>query len=97
MIVFDSSLEHQHSSVRKFAQRWFGPYVVTEVHNNGTYSLRELDGTFIRIPVAGKRIKVFRRRDGQTYNEDIEASLLQQQDEGDQQSLVQGEDEEIDD
>ena len=27
MFVFDNTLEHQHTTVRKFAQRWFGPYV----------------------------------------------------------------------
>ena len=32
-----------------------------KVHLNGTYSLRELDGASLRVPVAGKRIKVFRR------------------------------------
>ena len=62
VLVFDSSLEHQHSTLRKFARRWFGPYVVVTVHDNATYSLRELDGTLLRIPVAGKRIKTFRRR-----------------------------------
>lgn len=61
VLVFDSTLEHQHSTVRKFARRWIGPYVVTKVHLNGTYSLRELDGTSLRVPMAGKRIKVFRR------------------------------------
>jgi hypothetical protein len=54
VLVFDSSLENQHSTVRKFAKRWFGPYVVIKVHSNGTYSLRELDWTLLRIPVAEK-------------------------------------------
>ena len=71
VIVFDSSLEHQHSTIRKFARRWFGPYVVVEVHKNGTYTLRELDGTHFKVPVAGKRIKAFRRRDGRFRLEDI--------------------------
>ena len=71
VLVFDSTLEHQHSTVRKFAKRWFGPYVVMKVHTNGTYSLRELDGTSLRIPVAGKRIKAF-RRSGRYHYEDLE-------------------------
>jgi hypothetical protein len=75
VLVFDSSLENQHSTVRKFARRWFGPYVVIKVHSNGTYSLRELDGIFLRIPIAGKRVKVFKRRDGRFYNEEL-AELL---------------------
>ena len=82
VLVFDSTLEHQHSTVRKFSKRWFGPYVVVKVHNNGTYSLCELDGTSIRVPVAGKRIKVFRRRDERFHNEDLDDFLLpNQQDE----------------
>jgi len=70
VLVFNSSLEHQHSTVRKFARRWFGPYVVITVHDNATYSLRELDGTRLKIPVAGKRIKVFKKRDGRFTQHD---------------------------
>ncbi|KAL3687707.1 hypothetical protein R1sor_014016 [Riccia sorocarpa] len=64
VLVYDSSLENQHSTVRKFSRRWFGPYVVLAVHDNATYSLRELDGTRLRIAVAGKRLKLFKKRDG---------------------------------
>ena len=49
--------------MRKFSKRWFGPYVVKHVHGNATYSLFELDGTDVKIPIAGKRIKVFRKRE----------------------------------
>jgi hypothetical protein len=78
VLVFDSSLEHQHSAKKKFSRRWFGPYVVTNVHKNGTYSLRELDGTLLRTPIAGKRIKAFKRRDGSFLTEDVEELLYQQ-------------------
>ena len=47
--------------MRKFARRWFGPYVVTSANDNGTYHLAELDGTRIVVPVAGKRIKAFKK------------------------------------
>ena len=47
-MVFDSSLEHQHSTLKKFSRRWFGPYVVVATHDNATYSLRELDGTMLK-------------------------------------------------
>ena len=80
MLVFDSSLDHQHSTVRKFARRWFGPYVVVEVHENGTYTLRELDGTQLRIPVAGKRIKAFKRRDGRYSIETTNPSQVEDAD-----------------
>ena len=36
--------------------------MVTSVNDNGTYHLVELDGTQIATPVAGKRIKAFKRR-----------------------------------
>lgn len=80
VLIYDSSLMHQHSTVKKFAKKWFGPYVVLKVHDNATYSLRELDGTVIRNPVAGKRVKAFRRRDGQFNSEDIEGFQPEQMD-----------------
>ena len=48
--------------MHKFSKRWFGPYVVRDVHDNATYSLSELDGTEVKVPIAGKRIKVFKQR-----------------------------------
>ena len=46
----------------KFAKRWFGPYEVRKVFDNGTYRLCELDGTVLRVPIAGKRVKIFKKR-----------------------------------
>ncbi|KAL3698249.1 hypothetical protein R1sor_012325 [Riccia sorocarpa] len=63
VLVYDSSLENQHSTTRKFSRRWFGPYVVLAVNDNATYLLRELDGTPLRLAIAGKRVKLFKRRD----------------------------------
>ena len=37
VIVYDSSLDHQHTTIRKFAKRWFGPYEVRKVFDNETY------------------------------------------------------------
>ena len=62
MIVYDSSLDHQHTTVRKFTKRWFGPYEFRKVFDNGTYRLSELDGTILRVPIAGKRVKIFKKR-----------------------------------
>ncbi len=64
--------------MRKFAQRWFGPYVVVTIHDNATYSLRELDGTQLRIPIIGKQIKVFKRMDDKFALETFDEILLQQ-------------------
>ena len=36
--------------------------MVTSTNNNGTYHLAELDGTRVVVPVAGKRIKAFKKR-----------------------------------
>ena len=60
--MYDNSLDNQHRAMRKFARRWFGPYVVTSANDNGTYHLAELDGTRMAVPVAGKRIKAFKKR-----------------------------------
>jgi hypothetical protein len=61
VLVYDNSLDNHHKATRKFARRWFGPYVVTNVNDNGTYHLSELDGTRIAVPVSGKRIKAFKK------------------------------------
>ena len=47
--------------------------MVVATHDNATYTLRELDGTVLKIPIAGKRIKAFKRRDGRFYSDDIAA------------------------
>ena len=62
MIEYDNKLDNQHSIDCKFAERFFGPYIVKHVYNNFTYKLSELDGTLILNTVAGKRIKVFKKR-----------------------------------
>ena len=59
VIVYDSSLDHQHTTIQKFAKRWFGPYEVQKVFDNGTYRLCELDGIVLRVPIAGKQVKIF--------------------------------------
>jgi hypothetical protein len=62
--------------LRKFAKRWFGPYEVRKAFENGTYRLSKLDGTELRVPIAGKRVKIFKKRTnkelyiGNTDNED---------------------------
>ena len=39
VLVYDRSLDNQHKTMLKFSRRWFEPYVVTSVNNNGTYHL----------------------------------------------------------
>ena len=62
VLVYDNSLDNQHRATRKFARKWFRPYVVMGANDNGTYHLAELDGTRMAIPVVGKRIKAFKKR-----------------------------------
>ena len=62
VIVYNSSLDNQHSLMRKLMRRWFCPYVVTTVHDNVTYNLAELDGTRLVVPIAGKRVKIFKKQ-----------------------------------
>ena len=61
-MVYDSILDNQDKAVRKFAKRWFRPYTITSANENGTYHLAEVDGTRLVVPVAGKRIKAFKKR-----------------------------------
>ena len=75
MLVLDSGLENQYNIMRKFAKRWFRPYEVRKVTDKATYYLNELDGTKIQMPIAGKRIKIFKRR------EDTKPSLIENEDE----------------
>ena len=70
VLVYDSSLDNQYSAHRKLSKRWFGPYMVKVVHENATYTLAEMDGTMIKIPIASKRIKLFKRRESSTYELD---------------------------
>ena len=51
---------------------WFGPYIVKQVNANATYFLRELDGTELKLPIPGKMIRLFRRRnDYHLYEESM--------------------------
>ena len=69
-MVYDNNLENQHSTTRKFARRWFRPYVVTSANDNATYHLAELDGSRLAIPIAGKRVKIFKKRQDEDPNLD---------------------------
>ena len=75
MIVYDSSLDHQHITIWKFARRWFGPYEVRQVHNNGMFKLRELDGTLLWTPVAGKLVKIFMKREEAESYVDLDEAI----------------------
>ena len=44
--------------------------MVIQVHENATYSLREFDGTRLKVPIAEKRVKIFKQRDNHVSVED---------------------------
>ncbi|MCO5567744.1 hypothetical protein L7F22_021438 [Adiantum nelumboides] len=71
-----SSLENQYSAMRKMVKKWFGPYVVLHAYDNATYKPCELDGTELKVPIAGKRIKLFKKRDGEFVLEDLNSDQL---------------------
>ena len=62
VLVYDSNLDNQYTAMRKMVKRWFGPYIVMHVFDNATYKLCELDGTELRVTIAGKRIKMFKKK-----------------------------------
>ena len=68
--MYDSSLDNQHNTTRKFARRWFGPYVVTSANDNATYHLAEVDGSRLVVPIAGKSVKIFKKRQNKDPNLD---------------------------
>jgi transposase InsO family protein len=81
VLIYEGGLDQQHSTIKKFARRWRGPFVVEEVRPNATYVVRELDGTFHRYPYAGKRVKLFRRRTRFIVEEEFEPDDLEVLDE----------------
>ena len=81
MFVYDSSLDNQHKSTRKFVRRWFGPYIVRSVNNNVTYHLTELDGTRITTLVVGKGIKAFKRWNEEEPDPGAESACSGEEDE----------------
>jgi hypothetical protein len=58
-----------------------GPYMVVAKHDNAIYILRESDGTMLKIHVASKRIKIFKRIDGKFYADAITDFGTQEDDE----------------
>ena len=49
---------------------WFRPYIVKQMNDNATYFLRELDSTELKLPIAGKMIRLFRRRNDYLLHEE---------------------------
>ena len=70
VLVYDNSPDNQHRMTRKFARRWFRPYMVMSATNNATYHLAKLDGSRLAIPIAGKTVKIIKKRQDEGPNLD---------------------------
>jgi hypothetical protein len=65
-------MDNQHSTVRKICQvRLWTLCNKKQVYDNATYILQELDGTELRILVAGLRIKLFQKKNGDILFDDL--------------------------
>ncbi|KAH7428351.1 hypothetical protein KP509_10G088200 [Ceratopteris richardii] len=64
---YDSTFDTQYDARRKLIKRWSGPYVVVTAFENGTFKLREFDGSFLKNLIARKRVKLFKKRNNEEY------------------------------
>jgi hypothetical protein len=48
VLLFDSTRELDKTALKKFSDRWSGPFLIAEVGTSGYYKLSELDGTPLR-------------------------------------------------
>lgn len=71
VLVKNSALEVQHG--RKMEDRWLGPFRMVKRTSQGAYVLDELDGTRLKLAVAGNRVKRYYQRD------DVDVDLLAEQ------------------
>jgi hypothetical protein len=65
VLVRNERIRVELGTHRKFARRWFGPYIIVRAEALGTYTLRELDGTVLKERYSGNRLKSFRRCKGE--------------------------------
>ena len=64
--------------------------MVTIANDNATYHLAEQDGTRLTIPIAGKRVNIFKKRhdegpDLEDFDEDDEGNELPKENGGDEE------------
>ncbi|KAH7404157.1 hypothetical protein KP509_15G012900 [Ceratopteris richardii] len=64
VLIYDSTFDSQYDACKNLTQWWFGPYIVSKVNNN---ALCELNGAALKTLIAGKTIKLFKKRDNDEY------------------------------
>ncbi|OLY78713.1 hypothetical protein AYI68_g7230 [Smittium mucronatum] len=57
VLLYDSTIGKSRQS--KLDDIWMGPYMIESSSGNGSYRIKELDGTIKRTPVAGNRLRRF--------------------------------------
>ncbi|GBG77846.1 hypothetical protein CBR_g25777 [Chara braunii] len=67
VLLYDAALERTWTG--KLANRWMGPYRVVEALDWGAYMIPELDGSKLKDPVAGARLKLFRSSEHNTFEQ----------------------------
>lgn len=62
VLVYDSANDKSWSTTIKLNNRWLGPYKIFKIEDNGSFRLKELDGTKLYGTVSGDRLKKFLSR-----------------------------------
>lgn len=64
-LIYNYTHLRQHSAMKKFEERWSGPYVIHAVHpDSSTYTLRETNGAILKTRIAGQNVKRYYSRMG---------------------------------
>ena len=71
------------SSSNTLRFRWLGPYRVHRDNGNGSYIIKELDGTVLSDSTAGNRLKRFHPRSPSTDNQFLSTDNEDNEDNGD--------------
>jgi hypothetical protein len=57
VLYYKAAQDNQHTG--KLLPKWKGPYFIHEVHTNGSYKLRTIDGKLLKTPVNGCFLKIY--------------------------------------
>jgi hypothetical protein len=61
VLYYKAAKEKQWSG--KLEEKWKGPYLIHEIHLNGSYKIKELDGKILKVPVNGELLKKYYSRE----------------------------------
>ena len=69
VLIFDTVRAKSYSRTDKFEDRWLGPFKIIERFDNGSYRLKELDGTPRHGTYAPDRLRIFYKDELGWWNE----------------------------